>query len=208
MIDMLRDVRPRPRVMAGALLLALVCSPAWSWAPSIGKAAYITADLRRDRLEPGFHARYLPVGRGMTAEDPSQGPRGRDAVEHVLARLGLVAMIEALSAAGLLDSLRGDEPFTVLAPTDAAFASMSEETRQLIYRDERTLADMLANHLIPGRLTAVQILDRDRVESIRGGSLAVEIMAGARVEGARLLRADVHASNSVIHVVDRVILPH
>jgi uncharacterized surface protein with fasciclin (FAS1) repeats len=122
-------------------------------------------------------------------------------------------LVTAVQAAGLVDTLSGPGPFTVFAPTDAAFAALPAGTVESLLQPENieTLANILTYHVVPGLMTA-EFLDgqRGRVEMVNGEFVRVNATGDAVVlnQNVRVIAADVEASNGVIHVIDRVLLPH
>lgn len=122
-------------------------------------------------------------------------------------------LVAAVKAAGLVPTLKSRGPFTLFAPTDAAFARLPKGTVQSLLRPENKakLRSILTYHVVAARLSAQQITSspkkRFRVKSEQGSSLRVDLTSGVRVSGARVTRTDINTSNGVIHVVDSVLLP-
>lgn len=119
----------------------------------------------------------------------------------------------AVKAAGLVPTLKSKGPFTVFAPTDAAFAKLPKGTVESLLRPENKakLRSILTYHVVASRLSAKQITSspkkRFRVKSVQGSSIAVDLRHDVRVSGARVTATDVNASNGVIHVIDKVMMP-
>ena len=116
-------------------------------------------------------------------------------------------LIAALNATDLTDVLRGEGPFTVLAPTDDAFAALPEGALESLLAEPDKLADILKLHVVPGRAEAAQVLQLAAVDTVQGKSLPVATTDGVVIGGAKVVKTDIPASNGVIHVIDRVILP-
>lgn len=117
-------------------------------------------------------------------------------------------LVKAVQAAGLVDTLKGKGPFTVFAPTDAAFAKLPAGTVEALLQDKQKLAQILTYHVVPGKVTASQVKP-GAVKTVQGQSLDVRTDGGAvTVDNARVIQADVMASNGVIHVIDSVVLPN
>ena len=114
-------------------------------------------------------------------------------------------LVAAVQAAGLVETLQGDGPFTVFAPTDAAFARLGDDVIERLLRPENRdqLTAILTYHVVPGRFTARDISSRDALETVNGQSLSL----GVRVDGAELVATDIRASNGIVHVIDRVLMP-
>jgi uncharacterized surface protein with fasciclin (FAS1) repeats len=134
----------------------------------------------------------------------------RDIVDVAVANGNFNTLAAALTAAGLVDTLKGDGPFTVFAPTDEAFAALPPGTVQRLLKPEnRTeLRRVLTYHVAPGRISAEDLSGRQlRQATVAGPSLAIDARQGVSVNNARVTVADVAAGNGVIHVIDRVLLP-
>jgi uncharacterized surface protein with fasciclin (FAS1) repeats len=119
-------------------------------------------------------------------------------------------LLAAAQAAGLVDTLRGAGPYTVFAPTDAAFAALPAGTVERLLRPENRheLRDILTYHVVPGRIAAADLAGQTAAPVTANGQvLAVDGRSGVRVNGASVIQADVAASNGVIHVIDEVLLP-
>jgi len=117
-------------------------------------------------------------------------------------------LVKAVQAAGLVDTLKGKGPFTVFAPTDEAFAKLPAGTVEALLADKEKLAKILTYHVVPGKVTAAQVKPGS-VKTVQGQSLEVRTEGGAvMVDNARVIKADVMASNGVIHVIDTVVLPN
>jgi len=116
-------------------------------------------------------------------------------------------LVAAVTAAGLVDTLKGDGPFTVFAPTDEAFAALPEGTVEALLEDIPTLTAILTYHVVPGRVMSTDLTDGMMAETVNGQSVTIGTMNGVTVNGANVITADIEASNGVIHVIDAVILP-
>lgn len=119
-------------------------------------------------------------------------------------------LVAAVKAAGLVETLQGAGPFTVFAPTDAAFAKLPAGTVEALLKDREQLTAILTYHVVPGKVTAGDIVKQGRAtpSTVNGQSLQVRVEGGeVRVGDAKVITADVAASNGVIHVIDTVLLP-
>jgi uncharacterized surface protein with fasciclin (FAS1) repeats len=124
---------------------------------------------------------------------------------------GFETLIAAVQAAGLEETLRGDGPFTVFAPTDEAFAALPEGTLESLLdeanRDQ--LVAILTYHVVPGAITSSDLAGQSlEVETVNGQTVDIDATSGVTVDGATVVQPDITASNGVIHVIDRVILPN
>jgi len=134
----------------------------------------------------------------------------RDIVATAVEAGSLTAFSSALTAAGLLGRLRGEGPFTVFAPTDAAFALIAEHTLHSWLRSEgrARLTNLMTYHLLQGRLPAARIIESSSVRTEQGTSLTIRFANGRmHVNNATVVRPDVECSNGLIHVIDTVMIP-
>ena len=130
-----------------------------------------------------------------------------DIVDTAVSAGQFKTLVQAVQAAGLVDTLKGEGPFTVFAPTDAAFAKLPAGTVESLLKDKQKLAQILTYHVVPGKVTAAQVKAGD-VKTVQGQSLTVRADGGAvMVNNARVTKTDIMASNGVIHVIDTVVLP-
>lgn len=117
-------------------------------------------------------------------------------------------LLSAVQAAGLTQTLSGSGPFTVFAPTNAAFAKVPQDQLQALLNDPARLRAVLLYHVVPGRVTSAQVAGLSSARTVQGGTLNVSASGGTvRINDATVTQADVPASNGVIHVIDTVLLP-
>ncbi|MFY7953151.1 MAG: fasciclin domain-containing protein [Armatimonadaceae bacterium] len=119
-------------------------------------------------------------------------------------------LVTAVKAAGLVEVLSGKGPFTVFAPTNAAFAKIPKEKLDAILKDKKLLTAILTYHVVPGKVMAadvVKLKDGTKVKTVQGASITVGLKGGVTVDKAKVVKTDIEASNGVIHVIDTVILP-
>jgi uncharacterized surface protein with fasciclin (FAS1) repeats len=152
-----------------------------------------------------------PAGGANAAHSSSVPAQARADIVDTAVRAGqFKTLAAALQAAGLVDTLKGAGPFTVFAPTDAAFAALPAGTVENLLKPENhdKLVAILTYHVVPGRVTASQVAGMKAARTVEGGDLAIRASGGAvTVDGARVVSADVAASNGVIHVIDKVLMP-
>jgi uncharacterized surface protein with fasciclin (FAS1) repeats len=132
-----------------------------------------------------------------------------DIVETAIAAGNFSTLAKALTAAGLIDTLKGNGPFTVFAPTDEAFAKLPQQTLSDLLKPENKdkLTAILTYHVVPGKVTASQVANISQAITVQGQSLMVDTKDGVKINDAKVIAADVEASNGVIHVIDSVLLP-
>lgn len=118
-------------------------------------------------------------------------------------------LVAAVEAAGLVDVLTGEGPFTVFAPTDEAFAALPEGTVEGLLQPENIdqLVAVLTYHVVPGKVMSGDLSDGLMATTVQGTDVTFDLMNGVMVDGANVVAADIEASNGVIHVIDAVILP-
>jgi uncharacterized surface protein with fasciclin (FAS1) repeats len=134
----------------------------------------------------------------------------KDIVDTAMAAGSFNTLAKALQAADLVDTLRGQGPFTVFAPTDEAFAKLPAATLNDLLKAEnkQKLQRILTYHVVPGRVSAADVVKLRTVKAVSGDTIDIKANAGSvMVDSARVVTTDVQASNGVIHVIDSVILP-
>ena len=117
-------------------------------------------------------------------------------------------LVGAIEAAGLVDTLEGPGPFTVFAPTDEAFAKIPENILNALVNDKQALTELLTLHVVPGKVSSEEAAKLDSAKTAQGSSLTIDASDGIKVGGARVVMADIQASNGIIHVIDAVVLPN
>ena len=134
----------------------------------------------------------------------------QDIVDTAVAAGSFTTLAAALEAADLVETLKGDGPFTVFAPTDAAFAALPAGTLENLLEPENkaTLQGILTYHVLPGKVMSADIAGQTLAPTtVQGTTVAIDATDGVKVKGANVVTADIEASNGVIHVIDAVILP-
>jgi uncharacterized surface protein with fasciclin (FAS1) repeats len=134
-----------------------------------------------------------------------------DIVDTAISAGQFTTLAKALQAAGLVDTLKGDGPFTVFAPTDAAFAKLPAGTVESLLKPENKekLTSILTYHVVPGSVKAAQVATMSSAETVNGDTVVFKSQNNAvKVDQANVVKADVVASNGVIHVVDTVLMPN
>jgi uncharacterized surface protein with fasciclin (FAS1) repeats len=133
----------------------------------------------------------------------------KDIVDTAVAAGNFTTLAAALEAAGLVETLKGEGPFTVFAPTDAAFAALPAGTVEelLLPENKDRLVAVLTYHVVPGKVMSTDLTEGMTAATVQGANVTVTLDGGAKVNGAVISTADIEASNGVIHVIDSVILP-
>jgi uncharacterized surface protein with fasciclin (FAS1) repeats len=150
----------------------------------------------------------VPVLALLVLVTPAQAGHHEDIVDTAKAAGSFQTLVAALGQAGLVDTLKGTGPFTVFAPTDAAFAKIPKSDLDALLADKAKLTKVLTYHVVAGKVTAADLVKLKSVKTVEGGSLPVVVSdAGVSVDGAKVSKTDIMASNGVIHVIDIVLMP-
>lgn len=134
---------------------------------------------------------------------------GKDIVDIAAGNADFSTLVAAVQAAGLVDTLKGDGPFTVFAPTNAAFAALPAGTVDTLLKPENKdqLTAILTYHVVPGKVMSGDLSNGMTATTVQGSDLTIMTEGGVSVNGANVTAADIEASNGVIHVIDTVIIP-
>lgn len=129
-----------------------------------------------------------------------------DIVDTAVKAGNFTTLVTAVKAAGLVDTLKGPGPFTVFAPTDAAFAKVPKAQLDALLADKAKLTKVLTYHVVAGKVMAKDV-KAGKVKSVEGSELTLATDGGVTVDGAKVVAADVAADNGVIHAIDTVLMP-
>ncbi|WP_299966301.1 fasciclin domain-containing protein [uncultured Roseobacter sp.] len=151
----------------------------------------------------------LTAGAALLGTTAFAGDSAKDIVDTASEAGSFATLLTAAEAAGLVDTLKSDGPFTVFAPTDEAFAALPEGTVESLLEPENKeqLAAILTYHVVPGKVMSTDLSDGMTATTVQGGDLTVDLGDGVKINEASVTSADIEASNGVIHVIDQVILP-
>ena len=130
-----------------------------------------------------------------------------DIVDTAVAAGSFTTLAAALTAAGLVDTLKGAGPFTVFAPTDDAFKKLPAGTVDGLLKDIPQLTKVLTYHVVPGAVLSSDITGMMSPKTVEGGTLHIDPTHGVKVNNATVTKADIQCDNGVIHVIDTVLLP-
>ena len=150
------------------------------------------------------------VAIAMSASVAEAQSANKDIVDTAVAAGSFKTLVKAVQAAELVDTLKGKGPFTVFAPTDEAFAKLPQGTLDDLLKPENKarLRRILTYHVVPGRVTAADVVKLKSAKAVSGDTIAISANGGSvTVDGARVVKTDINTSNGVIHVIDSVILP-
>jgi uncharacterized surface protein with fasciclin (FAS1) repeats len=130
-------------------------------------------------------------------------------VEIAVGNENFTTLVAAVTAAGLVETLSGKGPFTVFAPTNAAFAKLPAGTVEELVKPENKakLAAILTYHVVAAKVLSTDLKEGQKAATVNGQEITVSLVGGASIDGAKVVTADLEASNGVIHVIDTVIMP-
>ena len=135
------------------------------------------------------------------------GGHSKDIVDTAVDAGTFSTLVAAVEAAGLVDTLKGEGPFTVFAPTDEAFAALPEGTVEALLADTEALTAILTYHVVPGKVMSSDLTEGMMAATVEGTEVTITLANGPMVDGANIVTPDIETSNGVIHVIDAVILP-
>lgn len=144
-------------------------------------------------------ATVLALGLSLSAQ-------AKDIVDTAVAAGSFKTLAAALTAAGLVDTLKGKGPFTVFAPTDEAFAKVPKADLDALLKDKAKLTAVLTYHVVAGKVMAADV-KAGKVKTVQGSELTVTTEGGVKVDNANVVKTDIVADNGVIHVIDSVVIP-
>lgn len=132
-----------------------------------------------------------------------------DIVDTAVGAGSFTTLVAAVQAAGLVDTLKGEGPFTVFAPTDDAFAALPAGTVDDLLKPENkeTLIKVLTYHVVPGKVMSTDLSNGMKAATVEGSEVTIATEGGVKVNDANVTTADIEATNGVIHVIDAVLLP-
>lgn len=132
----------------------------------------------------------------------------KDIVDTAAGNADFETLVAAVQAAGLVDTLKGEGPFTVFAPTDAAFAALGSTVEELLKPENKDkLVKVLTYHVVAGKVMSSDLVDDAMVATVEGQDIKVDLDNGPMINDANIISADIETSNGVIHVIDKVIVP-
>ncbi|MEX2500214.1 MAG: fasciclin domain-containing protein [Wenzhouxiangellaceae bacterium] len=147
------------------------------------------------------------VAFGMHASADHHGMK-KDIVDTAIEAGSFNTLVTAVQAAGLVETLKGDGPFTVFAPTDEAFAAIPKADLEALLANREKLTAVLTYHVVSGKVMAADVVSLDSATTVQGSDIDINVAGGGvTVDGANVVSTDIEASNGVIHVIDAVIMP-
>lgn len=135
------------------------------------------------------------------------GPKKNDIVDTAVSAGQFSTLVAAVKAAGLVDVLKGDGPFTVFAPTDEAFAKLPAGTVESLLKDKEALTKILTYHVVPGNVKVGDVVKLNSAKTVQGQKVKIDTKDGVKINNAKVVKTDIAASNGTIHVIDTVLIP-
>lgn len=135
------------------------------------------------------------------------GSMKKDIVDTAVEAGSFNTLATALTEAGLIDTLKGEGPFTVFAPTDEAFAKLPEDQLAAILADKELLTSILTYHVVAGKVMASEVTGMESAPTVQGQTVSITSTSGVQINNANVVQTDIEASNGVIHVIDTVLVP-
>lgn len=131
----------------------------------------------------------------------------KDIVDTAASAGDFNTLVTAIQEAGLVETLKGEGPFTVFAPTDEAFAKIPEDQLNALLADKERLTAVLTYHVVAGKVMAADVAGLESATTVEGQDIRIDTSDGVKVNDANVIKTDIAASNGVIHVIDTVIMP-
>jgi uncharacterized surface protein with fasciclin (FAS1) repeats len=176
----------------------------------VGDAEVVITDIQASNgVIHVINAVLVPAAEeAMAEEEMAEEEMAETIVDIAVADERFSTLVTALTEAGLVETLQGEGPFTVFAPTDDAFAALPEGTVEGLLEDIPALTDVLLYHVVPGNVMAADVVNLDSADTVQGTPLDITVEDGAvMVNDAEVIITDIAASNGVIHVIDAVLVP-
>jgi len=181
----------------GFMILAIGCS----------SAATPTA-VPTNSVQPSASGAADPAPETSASQPTMAAETSQDIVDLAVADGRFTTLVAAVEAAGLVETLQSDGPFTVFAPTDDAFAQLPEGTVEALLEDIPALTDILLYHVVPGQVPAADVVHLDSADTVLGQPLTISVTDGqVMINDSMVVITDIPASNGLIHVVDTVLMP-
>lgn len=160
------------------------------------------------RIFFGIMLAVSPLASAVAQNHGATGHAGNTIVDVAVGAGSFKTLVKALEAAGLVETLKGAGPFTVFAPTDEAFAKLPAGTLEALLKDKAKLTAILTYHVVSGAVGSDKVVGLKSAKTVNGQDLPISVKGGTvSVGAATVVKADIKASNGVIHVIDTVLLP-
>lgn len=157
-----------------------------------------------------FKSLAIAAALAVTSAVAAMPAKAADIVDVAASNESFTTLVAAVQAAGLVETLKGEGPFTVFAPTDEAFAALPDGTVESLLKPENKdqLIAVLTYHVVPGKVMAADVVKLDEAATVQGQSVDIKVKGSkVMIDGAKVIQTDITTTNGVIHVIDSVILP-
>ena len=149
------------------------------------------------------------MGESNSTTTPSMSSAGKNLVGTAIAAGNFKTLVSALETAGLVNTLNGTGPYTVFAPTDAAFAKIPNATLNVLLANKTQLTAVLTYHVVPGKVMSSDLKNEMMLKTVQGKNLTISLANGSvKVNNATVVQADIGSTNGVIHAIDTVLMPN
>lgn len=160
------------------------------------------------KLTKTITAAIFALGLTGSAAMAASHSGAKDIVDTAVEAEGFDTLVAAVQAAGLVETLKGEGPFTVFAPTDEAFAALGMTVDELLKPENKDkLVAVLTYHVVAGKVMSTDLVDDSTPATVQGSMVTIDLDNGAMVNDANVVSADIDTSNGVIHVIDKVLVP-
>ena len=170
---------------------------------SIQGASVASMNMSKD----GSYSGNMWYGDPVVKKNVQDTKNAQDIVDIAVGAGNFSTLVIAVQEAGLVETLKGEGPFTVFAPTDEAFAKIPADQLQALLADKEALTEILTYHVVPGKVLAQDVVALNSATTVQGSNIDIDTSNGVRVDSAKVVATDIVASNGVIHVIDTVIMP-
>ena len=167
----------------------------------------MSKNLKKTLISAGLLASLIGCASGQATDQPAAEAQTGTIVDVAVAAGSFNTLVTAVKAAGLAETLSGEGPFTVFAPTDEAFAKLPAGTVEALLADKEKLTAILTYHVVSGRVPASQVAGMSGAKTVNGKMVAIDASNGVKVDAATVVKTDIGASNGIIHVIDTVLIP-
>lgn len=149
----------------------------------------------------------LPFAQAVNTSQSMNHSMKKDIIDTAVSAGNFTTLATALTEAGLIETLKGPGPFTVFAPTDAAFAKIPEADLKALLADKASLTKVLTYHVVAGKVLAADVVKLNSATTVEGSTVTINTTDGVRINNANVVTTDIETSNGVVHVIDTVLMP-
>lgn len=170
-------------------------------------AATLTLSLSACGASSSATDTEAPSSQPAQSQTQTQPVAEKDIVDIAASAGSFNTLVAAVKAAGLVEALKGEGPLTVFAPTDEAFNKLPAGTVDKLLKDKAALTKILKYHVVAGKVMAADVIKLESADTLEGSAVKIDASNGVKINNATVVKADIQASNGVIHVIDTVLIP-